>query len=733
MKKLAIFLLLLATCICLAQEAQPQVPDAGNVTLPLSEYNHLVELASKPPKRPEAPPLPYAIKSIDMKLRVENESVLGTIQVEGEVLSKGITKIPLTSGMTVLDVRQEGKPVPLRQEGGTQVAVLTGPTEFSLTLDAGLPLAIENKRASFNIPVPAAGSAQMSLVIPGEHTAVNITPGLITSQSSANGRTALEATLSPSQSAVVWWATREVVAPVTPREVRFLSSVKTLVTVGETDLRLAALADVTVVQGEPAEFALEIPAGYELTGATGTTLDSAEVQSGVLVLKVADPSVKSHQFLISLEKAITATKVDVPFLAFRQAQRETGEVLVEGAGTMELTATESGSLKRMDVKETNAYLRSLVHFPPQAAFRYHRQPTEPPALVLDWVRFPDTAVLAAVADNAQVTTLVTSEGKSLTEVKLTVRNQAQPFLKVELPTGASIVSADVAGEKVKPVQGTDGNRVPLLRPGFRPTDAYTVSFVIMHSGTPFAKKGGSELTLPKLDIPIGLLQWELFLPEQYRVKDFGGDAISANLVKPPFVETDMGLNAEQSAGLGAYDLASLSSGEIGGVVIDQSGAVVPGAHVTVSNEAYGFSRTVVADDQGRWIVSDVPAGSVTARSDVPGFKPEQHQLGFTGKPFHLGFTMRVGSASEMVTVEQSPKDLERASKEFERELKINSNYQSAIQNNASSNVVNLQKRVAGVLPVAVEVPKTGTSFRFIRPLVLGEETKVTFTYSSSSK
>jgi hypothetical protein len=44
--------------------------------------------------------------------------------------------------------------------------------------------------------------------------------------------------------------------------------------------------------------------------------------------------------------------------------------------------------------------------------------------------------------------------------------------------------------------------------------------------------------------------------------------------------------------------------------------------------------------------------------------------------------------------------------------------------------MNLQRRVAGVLPVAVEVSRTGTSFQFVRPLVLDEETKVTFSYKS---
>jgi hypothetical protein len=45
-------------------------------------------------------------------------------------------------------------------------------------------------------------------------------------------------------------------------------------------------------------------------------------------------------------------------------------------------------------------------------------------------------------------------------------------------------------------------------------------------------------------------------------------------------------------------------------------------------------------------------------------------------------------------------------------------------------VTNLQQRVAGVLPVTVDVPRAGNSYCFVRPLVLDEETKVTFSYNS---
>jgi len=735
MKNRFLVVLLLCTFCAAEEKSALPLPDPGNVTLTLDEYNKLVELAAKPPKKPDTAPLPYSIKRAEMKLRVENDGVRGTVELEGEVFRKGVSKVPLATGMTVLDAHQNGKGVPLEQENGTHTALLSGPGEFSVALETGMPLRIEAGRASFSLPAPAAGSVQLSLVIPGEHTLANLSSGLITSRKSENGHTTIEATLAPGQPANIWWATREVVAPVVPREVRFLSDAKTLVSVSEAEMRVAVMADVTVIQGEPARFEVQLPEGFEVTGVTGSSLDSTETQSGVLTLKLNHPGQRNHQFLISMERPIADSKAEAPFLSFKNVQRETGEVLVEGAGTMEITATEGGGLKRMDVKEANPYLRSLAHFPPQAAFRYHRQPSEAPTLALEWVRFPDGSVLAAIAESAEVTTLVTSEGKSLTEVKLVLKNQAQPFLKVTLPPGASILSADVAGERVKPVQGPDGNRVPLLRPGFRPTESYTVSFVFMHSGAPFVKKGGAELTLPHMDIPINQLNWEVFLPERYKVKDFGGDVIAANLVAPAFREeaaigTQRYHEAQYSRSISNNLQAEALPGQMGGIVVDPSGAVVSNARVTISSAEYG-TRTVQTDGGGRWVIGGMQSGSYKARVEMPGFKTTVMNLNYdASQPSLYNFTLNVANASVVVEVTATASQLNTESASLgtmgRNYTDIKQLAPGATGQTASANVVNLQKRVSGVLPIPIDVPRAGTSFAFVRPLVLDEETKVTF-------
>jgi hypothetical protein len=736
MKKALLFAILISPIFLFAQDKSIPVPSAGNVTLPLDEYNHLMELAGKPPRKLDTPPVPYIMKCAELKLHATNESVQGTIHLQGDILHKGETKLPLTTGMAILDARQEGKSVPLQIENGTHTAVLAGPAEFSVNLEAGLPLNIEVGRASFTLPVPSAGSVSLTLVVPGDHTSVHLSPGLITSRNSANGQTTIEATLAPGQNTNISWTTREIAAPAVPKEVRFISDVKTLVSVSEADIRVAVLADISVVQGEPAQFEMAIPAGFEFTGASGPSIESSDVQSGVLILKVRGAAQRSHQFLLSLERSITDTKADAPFLSFNNAQRETGEVLIEGAGTIELTAKEAGGLKRMDFKETNPYLRSLARFPMQAAFRYHKQPSEQPSLALSWTRFPDSSVLAAVAERAIVTTLVTNEGRSLTEVKLIVKNQAQPYLKVELPKGASILSAEVAGEKVKPVEGQDGNRVPLLRNGFHPASSYTVSFVFMHEGAPFAKKGGSDISLPKMDIPVNLLQWEVFLPEQYKVKDFGGDAIAAGLL-PPVSQDVSGAESESDlmgagGGISVKDIemVSLLPGQLGGFLVDPSGATVPNAQVTVTQVDNGAVRKVVSDSSGRWLVSNLPSGNVKLVTDAPGFQRLERDFYYDGsRPAPVNSALSVGVVAQAITVNAEVSSNFSTQELRNLPLQGRKNLQKQ-QLAASANVTSLQEKVSGVLPVHVDVPRAGNSYHFVRPLVLDEETKVTFTYKS---
>jgi carboxypeptidase family protein len=717
------FLTICMFCAAQAQTGLP-VPGSGNVTLSLDEYDKLAALAARQPQKQDAPPYPYVINSIRMNFEVRGESASGTIELAGEVMADGTRMVPLVSGMTILTAHQQGKDLPIEQSRGIHSAPLSGPGVFAVTLEAGLPVSIATGRASISLPVPAAGAARLTISVPGEHTLVTLLPGLITSVSSNGGSTVIEATLVSGQTANLSWAARlsEPAAPPAPEEVRFLSDVKTLISVTESELSMAALAEITVLRGKPSQFSIQAPDGFELTGVTGPTLISSAVQDHALRLEVANPEARSHQFLISLGHANGVTKTGVPLVTFAGTQRETGEVMVEGEGAIELTATGEGGLRRMDLKEASPYLRSMTRGTPETAFRYQKRAAEAPTLRLDWVRFPNSSILSAVGQRAEVTTLITSEGRSLTEVKLTLRNQSQPFLKVALPAGATILTCDVAGEKVKPVEGTDGNRVPLLRTGFRPTGPYTVSFVILHAGAPFARKGGAELTLPKLDMPVGVVEWEVFLPERYRVTDFGGDAIRARFYPrgeeavesaPPLIGAEVHVDA-------------LGPGQLGGVVTDPSGAVVPGTRITVLHLSDQTKQETVTDREGRWLLPGVPSGRLRIIAFAPGFQTAVRELDHdASRGARLSLSLQVGIATEAVTVTASSSELPLTNRQQARVAPTN-----AAEVSVSANVKDLQRRVTGVLPIAMTVPRAGNAYRFVRPLVVDEETRLTFHYRS---
>ena len=710
-----------------AQPSTLPLPASGNVSLPLDEYNKLVELANRPVKPIETPPFAYLLKSAQLNLVAAADSVSGTIVIEGEVLAKGPQKVKLGSGTIAVDAQERGADLTLIRENGVLTALMTGPRKFVVTLKIALPLTLDVGGASFMIPVPAAGASTLNVSVPGEQTAVNVTNGVVTNRSSRDGKTMLEATMLPGQNSTVWWTSRlgsATPAATPPKDVRFLSDVKTLISVTDSEIVVAALAEVNIVQGEPTQFTIVAPEGYELTSANGPTLTTNDVEGKSIRLHVAGGAARSHQFLISMVKPNSGTKADVPLISFEGTQRETGEVLIEGEGAIDLRATERGGLRRMDAKESSPYLRSLGRAPVHAAFRYQKKPAEMPGLALEWTRFPDSTVLSAVAQQAVVTTLVTSEGRSLTEVKLTLKNQSQPFLKVGLPAGASILSADVGGDKVKPVQGADGSRVPLLRPGFKPKDAYTVSFVFLHAGAPFEKKGGAELALPKMDIPIGLVEWEVLLPKQFRVADFGSDAIPADGL--PFASGEDDVVVDGAAPAFDKDTRPVVPGQIRGIVTDASGAAATGALVELIHSASGTVRKATSDSSGRWMITGLPSGRIVGTVQLAGFQKTTRQFTYdASRGESMNVTLMVGSVSDSVEVSAAAGRVQ--TQQVERSQRQNA---AAPEMPASPNVEEFQRRVVGVLPIAVNVPRTGSSYRFVRPLVVDEETRLTFTYRS---
>lgn len=106
--------------------------------------------------------------------------------------------------------------------------------------------------------------------------------------------------------------------------------------------------------------------------------------------------------------------------------------------------------------------------------------------------------------------------------------------------------------------------------------------------------------------------------------------------------------------------AQVLYGSLVGTVVDQSGAAVPDASITVTNTANASVRESAADEQGRYTLVNLPAGTYSVRASSPGFQTVTR----TGVDVtinsvtRIGITLGISQVSEQVTVSASAATLQ---------------------------------------------------------------------------
>jgi hypothetical protein len=69
--------------------------------------------------------------------------------------------------------------------------------------------------------------------------------------------------------------------------------------------------------------------------------------------------------------------------------------------------------------------------------------------------------------------------------------------------------------------------------------------------------------------------------------------------------------------------AQTTLGRVAGTVLDQSGGVLPGATVTLTNVNTGASTTTVTTETGAFLFPQVPIGTYTVNVQLEGFKARE--------------------------------------------------------------------------------------------------------------
>src|SRR5688572_11437777 len=112
----------------------------------------------------------------------------------------------------------------------------------------------------------------------------------------------------------------------------------------------------------------------------------------------------------------------------------------------------------------------------------------------------------------------------------------------------------------------------------------------------------------------------------------------------------------------SLSVAQTGTSRITGRVVDSKEASVPGANVTVINEATGVSQTQTTTEAGVFAFDSLPVGNYTVVVELAGFKKHQKTGNHleVSTPLTVDVVMEVGQVSEIVTVQAGMEQLQTA-------------------------------------------------------------------------
>ena len=122
-------------------------------------------------------------------------------------------------------------------------------------------------------------------------------------------------------------------------------------------------------------------------------------------------------------------------------------------------------------------------------------------------------------------------------------------------------------------------------------------------------------------------------------------------------------SAIASVPTGAFGQASYTA-QVRGVVKDQSGAMIPSATVTITNDATGIPTTAHSDANGLYILTGLRPAVYTIKADKPGFRPaeqrnvvlqvdQQTSIDFELHPLGVSTTVEVTEAAPLLDTESA--------------------------------------------------------------------------------
>ena len=321
-------------------------------------------------------------------------------------------------------------------------------------------------------------------------------------------------------------------APARPRTVHV--DQQTVVTVDDALALGRARIDLRVENGRLDQLPLHIPGGTESIEVLSPPGATAIRSGSRVVIQFSDPVTDVARVEVRYRSAAASEDAQpVPIPRVDGTRGTHAVALLRGDDAVVIPEPDSGA-------EATAFadlpdgMDARLPGTPVAAF------TLSDGAGLTWRRLETTpaAEPPVLIDHALYEASFAESGTGAIRATWQVRNDRAPFLRIQLPSGWSAVSARVAGRSVPLSRDGDTLLVPLEKSTETMVGRVQlpVELSAIGPGTAWVKRGWHDLIGPTVDAPVSHVEWQVTLPPSRSAKKTDG----ARRPGPATARVDMG-------------------------------------------------------------------------------------------------------------------------------------------------------------------------------------------------
>jgi len=467
----------------------------------------------------------YVAEAGGMSVRVK-------AQFDVSILQEGWVELPIVSETAApVALRVDGAPAPFgRLKNGFLQCMLRGTGTHAVECEFLAPISRNDGKAAFSFACPKTPATVMTLHVKEAGVTIESEKAIDINPLPNEGESAAELAFAPGDTLMAAWQVPIPEPPPLPVvQAQFECTVNTLVTFEDQCAACTSSLVFKALRGEANLFRFSLPPGINILRAAAESATSrTSVEEERQVVEVSTSRVVGDNVSVEVVyelpypekgplRAVLPTALDVV--------RQSGYLAVTARASAEIApGSVPAAYAPLETAQTPAVLRALSSTALLHAFKYAGTP-EP--IAFDVTRLDTAPIRVANVDRCALETTCLRDGITMTHARYVVRNNIKQFMRIVLPKGAELLSAEVDGNVVRPVRepGTQASLIPLLASAVtgRKSLPFPVDVFYLEKRPPLAwRPGAITFDAPVIDILATEMAWTVFLPESANAWQWGG-------------------------------------------------------------------------------------------------------------------------------------------------------------------------------------------------------------------